>query len=159
MNILSKEDLLHNISIMKNKGIFASENLIDLLISSYILGDKQINGVTKSYIFLETINLICEQIRQGAIHSKWVLGNQLILNTQYLPSDKVISKFLIELSAFENEPNACEYMADKYLEFGEKDIANFWLEKSQIGFVGKTGASLNIYFNSDDKYIYFKDRE
>lgn len=161
---INNEDLVGKITGLETLGILAVENFIDLLINYYIYQDDQISTMSREEILILCVETLCDLIRQGAIHSKWLLAELIIKQSRYIYHDKILTKFLIELSAFENQPDACHYMADKYLDFGDKDIADFWLAKAQIGsWKQKVGEKLNLHLmrkeNSQEgfTYIYFKE--
>lgn len=156
-NILSKEHLTEMIQSWENESIFGSENFANCLMDRYVFGQNSIPDMSKEEIFYECIGIYCSQARKGAIHSKWCIASHLLGYETYLSNDLVLASFLINLAAYENEPNACKYMAHKYKEFDNQDIAEFWEKKAQIGFTDTlVGEAVDIVLDTEYKAVYIR---
>ena len=152
--IVDRAELMNKITFIKPKGIYPNELMADLILSYYVFGDLNILDISSKEIYYECLNIFCDQVAVGAIHSKWHIARQLIdINNEYLIPDKKLAAFLIDLAAYENEPYACDFLENKYLEIGRHDLANFWNIKSQIGCLDKIGVPLNLVVDKKGKYI------
>lgn len=160
MNIFNIEGRSHLIELVESwdaEGVLGSELLADGLMNSYVFGENIIPDVDRTDIFYLCMKIYCDQAGKGAIHSKWCIAQHLMTSVTYLWANPVVAKFLIDLAAYENEPNACEYIANKYIEFGEDDIALFWRKKGEVGFVDKiVGEPVDLVLDRDMKTIYMK---
>lgn len=160
MNILKIKDKAHLKELVEMwgaEGILGSELLADGLMSSYVFGENTIPNIDKTDLFYLCMEIYCDQVSKGAIHSKWCIGKHLMTSVTYFWANPIVAKFLIDLAAYENEPSACEYIAKKYIEFGEDDIAMFWRKKGEVGFVEKVvGEPVDLVLDRDMKTIYMK---
>ena len=156
-NIKNKAHLTELVELWDAEGVIKSEIFADALMTSYVFGENTILGVDRIDIFYLCMEIYCDQVSKGAIHSKWCIAKHLMTSVTYFWANPIVAKFLIDLAAYENEPSACEYIANKYIEFGEDDIATFWHKKGEIGFVEKvTGEPVNLVLDRDMKTIYMR---
>ena len=154
LEIDNKADLMDKIAFMKPKGIFANELIVDVLISYYVIGDLTIPSMSSEDIYYECLKIACNQIAIGGIRSKRYIAEQLMnVENRYLKPDKVLAEFLINLAAYENEPDACDILEIHCLEIERHDLAKFWNIKSQIGCLDKIGIPLNLVVDKKGKYI------
>ena len=157
LDIEDKSNLIEVIESWDSEDIIGNEMLADSLMRNYVFGDETIIGIDKKSIFYECIEIYCKQVSKGGIHSKWCIASQIIGAKSYLRNDIVLAKFLIDLAAYENQPDACQFLVSKYLEFDQPEVAQFWRDKAQKGFTGAVeGESVELVLDREMEIIFMK---
>lgn len=155
----SKADVLHTFQSLEDN-IVATENIIGGLLAYYVYGGfdnfrakKTLGDMTQKDIYWLALEKAVEMVNKGGIRSKWLIGKELIQHNGFLSQDKALGRFLIEFSAHEGCPDACDYMAEQYhhLNFGDKDVVIYWQNRgSSNEAVGKVGTPLPLYIDADN---------
>lgn len=153
-NIKDELDFFEKKEFMQTQGMFGNELFADVVISQYVYGNLNILGMTKQQIYNECIEIYCNEIKKGAITSKYNLAEQLLNEGNlYLTSDKVLAEFLIHIASYENSSGACVAVAEKFFELNRPELGYFWQEKSLISNLDKIGIKLNLTYDQINKKI------
>ncbi|VEF00390.1 hypothetical protein [Neisseria canis] len=157
LNIKNKSELMEKIEFMTSLGIYQSELMATVLMDNYVFGKKQIDLISKQDIFNCCIKIYCKQIKKGGINSKFYLAEQLLKRKNiYLISDKYLGEFLMNIAGYENSSKACGYFSNKFYKLNRKDLGEFWMQKSIIGCLDKTGIKINLLFDDQKREIKLK---
>ena len=154
LNIKDKFDFFEKKEFMQSQDMFGNELFAQVVLDEYVYGNLNISDMTKQEIFNECIEIYCEQIKQGAINSKFELAQQLTnLENKYIQSDPPLAEFLIHIASCENSSGACMTMAKKFFELEREEIGYFWQRKSMISSVDKVGMKLDLEFDQINKKV------
>lgn len=163
LNLKNKQGMLAYFNDVKND-MNATETALKILMSDYVYGGfdnfikkSTLDDMSQKEIYWFILEKAVDIVNQGSIYGKWLIGKELIHSEGFLSQDKALGRFLIEFSAHEGLPEACDYMAEKYhhLNFGDRDIVIYWQNRSQNNeTINKIGIPLPIDINSNNSETF-----
>lgn len=163
LNLNNKQGMITYFDNLQDN-ILATETALNILLSDYVYGGfdnfttkNTLNDMNQKEIYWFILEKAVEIVNQGSIYAKWLIGKELIHHNGFLSQDKALGRFLIEFSAHEGLPVACDYMAEQYhhLNFGDRDIVLYWQNRSQSNeIVNKIGTPLSLYIHADDRETF-----